>query len=294
MGRYYALADGEPPPVAEAIAEHYLPRAAGDALPTSRVGDAAALADKLDLIAGIFAIDQKPTGTRDPFGLRRAAIGVLRIALEHRLELDLAALIERAVRAQPLPDIPARAPQLAAQIYDYMMERLRAQYLERTAENGITTEMFDAMLAARPDSLLDADARLRALVGFMARPEGASLAAANKRIANILRKSDSTGAPAAVRDAASTVTAVLLREPAERSLHEALQRLRATVVTATGERQYDRALDQLAGLRSSVDAFFDQVLVNDPDSALRDNRLALLRELRGLFSGIAELSCLPG
>ncbi len=294
MGRYYALADGEAPAVAEAIAEHYLPRGAGDALPATRVGDAAALADKLDLIAGIFAIDQKPSGTRDPFGLRRATIGVLRIALEHRLELDLAALIERAVQAQPLPDIRARAPALAAQIYDYMMERLRAQYLERTAANGITTEMFDAVLAARPHSLLDVDARLRALVGFMARPEGASLAAANKRIANILRKSDSNDESLAARDAGGTVAAALLREPAERALHEALQRLRATVVAATGQRHYDRALDQLAGLRSAVDAFFDQVLVNDPDRALRDNRLTLLRELRGLFSGIAELSCLPG
>ncbi|MGH8206843.1 MAG: glycine--tRNA ligase subunit beta [Steroidobacteraceae bacterium] len=289
MGRYYALADGEPAPVAEAIAEHYLPRSAGDALPASRVGDAAALADKLDLIAGIFAIDQKPTGTRDPFGLRRAAIGVLRIALEHRLELDLTALIERAVLAQPLPGISARAPGLAAQIYDYMMERLRAQYLERTADNGITTEMFDAMLAARPHSLLDADARLRALVGFMARPEGASLAGANKRIANILRKSGGGG-----DSGGPSVSTALLREPAERSLHEALQHLRATVVAATAERQYDRALDQLAQLRPAVDAFFEQVLVNDPDSALRDNRLALLRELRALFSGIAELSCLPG
>jgi glycyl-tRNA synthetase beta chain len=287
MGRYYALADGEPAVVAEAIAEHYLPRGAGDALPASRVGDAAALADKLDLIAGTFAIDQKPTGTRDPFGVRRAAIGVLRIALEHRLELDLVALIDQAVRAQPLPDIQARAEDLVAEIYDYLMERLRAQYLEHAAENGISTEMFDAVLATRPCSLLDIDARLRALVGFMARPEGASLAAANKRIANILRKSDGSGS-------AGTVNAELLREPAERALHEALQGLRGAVVTATTERAYDRALDQLAGLRSTVDAFFDQVLVNDADRALRGNRFALLRELRELFSGIAELSCLPG
>jgi glycyl-tRNA synthetase beta chain len=298
MGRYYALADGEPAVVAEAIAEHYLPRGAGDVLPASRVGDAVALADKLDLLAGIFAIDQKPSGTRDPFGLRRAAIGVLRIALEHRLELDLAALIDQAVRAQPRPDIEARAENLAAEIYDYMMERLRAQYLEHSAENGISTEMFDAVLAVRPYSLLDADARLRALVGFMARPEGASLAAANKRIANILRKSGGSAAGAAggtgEAGGPDSVRTELLREPAERALHAALQGLRTAVVTATGERAYDRALDQLAGLRSTVDAFFDQVLVNDPDSALRDNRFALLRELRELFSGIAELSCLPG
>ena len=286
MGRYYALADGESAVVAEAIAEHYLPRGAGDALPASRVGDAAALADKLDLVAGTFAIDQKPTGTRDPFGVRRAAIGVLRIALEHRLELDLIATIEQAVRAQPLADIPARADGLAAEVYDYLMERLRAQYLERAAENGVSTEMFDAVLATRPGSLLDVDARLRAMVSFMARPEGASLAAANKRIANILRKSESSGS--------GTVTAELLREPAERALHQALQSLRGAVLAAIADRSYDRALDRLAGLRATVDAFFDQVLVNDADRALRANRLALLRELRELFGGIAELSCLPG
>jgi len=293
MGRYYALADGESAVVAEAIAEHYLPRGAGDALPASRVGDAAALADKLDLIAGTFAIDQKPTGTRDPFAVRRAAIGVLRITLEHRLELDLVASIDQAVRAQPLAGIPARAEGLVAEIYDYLMERLRTLYLERAAENGISTEMFDAVLATRPGSLLDVDARLRALVGFMARPEGPSLAAANKRIANILRKSEGGGNGAGAAGP-GTVTAELLREPAERALHQALQGLRGAVLAAISARSYDRALDQLAGLRATVDAFFDQVLVNDPDRALRDNRLALLRELRELFSGIAELSCLPG
>jgi glycyl-tRNA synthetase beta chain len=307
MGRYYALADGEGTVVAEAVAEHYLPRGAGDRLPTSRVGDALALADKLDLLAGIFAIDQKPSGTRDPFGLRRAAIGTLRIALEHRLELDVPALVEAAVRAQPLPGIEARGAGLAAQIHAYLMERLRAQYLERASENGISTELFDAVLATRPRSLLDVDARLRALVGFMARPEGASLAAANKRIANILRKSADATAPGAGDAQAGTsasaraseadelrVNAALLREPAERALHAVLQGLRAEVIAAIARRDYELALDRLAGLRPSVDAFFDQVLVNDPDAALRANRLGLLAELRALFARIAELSLLPG
>jgi glycyl-tRNA synthetase beta chain len=286
-GRHYALADGEPPVVADAIAEHYLPKGAGDALPSSRVGDALALADKLDSLAGIFAIGQKPTGTRDPFGLRRAAIGIVRIVLEHRLELDLIALLDQAVRAQPLPDIAARAEDIGSEIYDYILERLRAQYLEHAAQNGISTELFDAVLATRPASLLDFDGRVRALIDFLARPEGASLASANKRIANILRKSDAT-------QASGALDAALLQLPAERALSEALQALSTAVVADTETRAYGRALDRLASLRPAVDRFFDEVLVNDPDQALRRNRMALLSQLRALFAGIAELSCLPG
>jgi glycyl-tRNA synthetase beta chain len=290
MGGYYALADGERPLVAGAIRDHYLPRGAGDALPASSIGDAVALADKLDLLAGIFATGQKPSGARDPFGLRRAAIGVLRIVLEHRLELNLIELIDRAVRLQPVAGIDALAQGVGADIYDFVMERARAQYLERSADNGISTEMFDAVLATRPASLNDFDARLCALVGFVARPEGASLAAANKRIANILRKSQA----AAALSQDQGVAGELLREPAERELHTALQELRAPVAAAVSARDYARALDLLAGLRSQVDAFFDRVLVNDPDAALRNNRFALLAALRALFSGIADLSRLPG
>ena len=287
MGRHYALADGEAPRVAEAIGEHYLPRAAGDALPASSVGDAVALGDKLDTLAGIFSSGQKPSGNSDPFGLRRAAIGVLRIVLEHRLDVNLLELIERAVRLQPIAGIDSEAGAVAANVYAFVMERARAQYLEHAADNGISTEMFDAVLASRPVSLLDFDARLRALVAFVARPEGASLAAANKRIANILRKSESASAAAPLDDA-------LLREDAERELRQALLALREQVVAAVTARDYARALDLLAGLKPSVDAFFDRVLVNDPDPALRTNRLALLGELRALFSGIADLSRLPG
>jgi glycyl-tRNA synthetase beta chain len=286
MGRYYAIADGETHQVAQAIRDHYLPRGAGDSLPESRVGDALAIADKLDALAGIFAIGQKPSGTRDPFGLRRAAIGVLRIALEHRHEVDLAELIDRAVRSQPLSDISARAHSVAHEIYDYVMERLRAQYLERTAQTGITTEMFDAVLAAQPRSLPDLDARLRALVGFVATPEGASLAAANKRIANILRKSDGTQTP--------VVSIDLLREDAERELHSALQPLRTRAANAVQSHDYSTGLELLATLRPQIDAFFEQVLVNDPDQALRNNRVALLAEVRTLFCHIADMSCLPG
>jgi glycyl-tRNA synthetase beta chain len=289
MGRYYALADGERAAVAQAIGEQYLPRGAGDALPASDIGDTIALADKIDTLAGIFAIGQKPSGTRDPFGLRRAAIGVLRIVLEHRLELDLLALIGEAVRLQPLPDIAARAGALITEIHDFVLERLRAQYLEREGSAGISTEMFDAVLANRPASLLDFDARLRALLAFTATPAGVSLAAANKRIANILKKSRLAGTGTAL-----AVSASLLREPAEQALQRDLAALRAPVEAATGARRYSEALDRLAGLRVPVDQFFDGVLVNDPDEALRNNRLALLAQVRLLFAGIADLSRLPG
>lgn len=290
MGRYYALADGEAPRVADAIRDHYLPRAAGDALPVSSVGDAVALGDKLDTLAGIFASGGKPSGTRDPFGLRRAAIGLLRIVLEHRLELNLIELIERAVRLQQIAGIEAEAASVSADIYDFVLERARAQYLERAVDNGISTEMFDAVLATRPASLLDFDARLRALVAFVARPEGLSLAAANRRIANILRKSD----PSAATSQPQPVVRELLREDAERELHDALLAIRAQVQEAVTAHTYARALDLLAGLKPAVDGFFDRVLVNDPEAALRNNRFALLAELRALFTGIADLSRLPG
>jgi glycyl-tRNA synthetase beta chain len=283
MGRYYALADGAPAEVAEAIREHYLPRGAGDELPRTRSGLAIAIADKLDTLAGIFAIGQKPSGTRDPFGLRRAAIGVLRMLLEAHLELDLKALCLQAASAQPAAALTTPAETVAAELYDYMMERLRSQYLENGS--GLSTEMFDAVLASEPASPLDFDTRARALLGFLARPEAASLAAANKRIANILRKSPAEH---------TAVEAGRLAAPAEAELHAALEALRPGVEAALAQRNYTRALDELATLRPAVDAFFDQVLVNDPDAGLRANRLALLATLRSLFGRVADLSRLPG
>src|SRR6185312_11176358 len=204
MGTYYALADGEAPEVATAIREHYQPRSAGDALPATASGTTLALADKLDTLAGIFAIGEKPTGTKGPFGLRRAAIGVVRILIEKRIELDVARLLAHAVQlvsediaktataaGKPLPAIAAAG--VASEVYDYVLERLRAYYLEG---EGITTEMVDAVLATRPVSPLDFDARLRALSSFLALPDAASLAAANKRVANILRKAGESAPPA--------------------------------------------------------------------------------------------------
>jgi glycyl-tRNA synthetase beta chain len=302
MGSYYAQADGEPPEVAAAIREHYLPRAAGDALPVSPAGTAVAIADRLDTLAGIFAIGERPSGTKDPFGLRRAALGVQRILIEKHLDLDLRELIGHAVAAvlrdlKPAPAaataaVPAPGAQaIADSVYDFVMERLRAYYLERAAAPtagmaAVTPEMFDAVLAARPSSPVDFDARLKALSTFLELPESGSLTAANKRLANILRK--------APERPPAQVDVHLLRESAEVRLYDSMRALRDAVADATGRREYTGALGRLAQLRPAVDAFFDQVLVMDDDPLLRANRLSLLAQLQGLFAGVADLSRLPG
>jgi glycyl-tRNA synthetase beta chain len=272
--------------VCAAIDEHYLPRGAGGGLPGTGAGVAVALADKLDTLAGIFAIGQKPSGTKDPFGLRRAAIGVLRILVEKKIDLDLRTLVARAVMLQPVASGTA-----SSELWDYIVERLRAYFVDA----GATTEMFDAVRASEPVSPLDFGARLDALVAFLALPEAASLTAANKRIANILKKSTSV-TPDASRDKTTPVEPQvdLLREPAERALYEALAESLPDVERALAKRGYAAALARLAKLRPAVDAFFDDVMVNAEDPALRNNRLALLAQLRGLFARIADLSCLPG
>jgi glycyl-tRNA synthetase beta chain len=283
MGRYYANADGEPADVAAAIDEHYMPRAAGGTLPQSGAGTAVALADKLDTLAGIFSIGQKPSGTRDPFGLRRAAIGVLRILIEKKLDLDLRALVARAVALQPVQSATA-----ANELWEYTTERLRSYFIDASAQEGVpgvSTEMFDAVRCSDPRSPLDFGARLAALGRFLALPEAASLTAANKRIANILKKADGSG---------GMVDVTLLRESAEKALHESLAAMVADVDRALNKRDYAAALTRLAGLRPAVDAFFDAVMVNADDPSLRRNRLALLAELRRQFTRIADLSCLPG
>lgn len=319
MGSYYAQADGEGHEVSAAIREHYLPRGGGDALPDTRAGLALAIADKLDTLAGIFAIGEKPTGNKDPFGLRRAALGVQRILIEKGLDLDLKSIIAKALaaaradigrlRAQaPAVGTPtqaagtgdaakaaatgANAEAAAAEIYDFLMERLRAYYLDRAGaasvpgQPGVTTEMFDAVLAARPASPLDFDARLKALSMFLELPEAASLTAANKRIANILRKANATPP--------SQVDVRQLREAAEVRLFDSMRALREAVAAETARREYASALGRLAQLRPAVDAFFDEVMVMDENPQLRANRLGLLAELQGLFAGVADLSRLPG
>jgi glycyl-tRNA synthetase beta chain len=304
MGAYYARHDGEPADVASAMAEQYLPRFAGDALPATGVGTALALADKLDTIVGIFAIGQKPSGTKDPFALRRAALGVLRIVLEKRLEVDLPQTIDAALAAARA-DIarvaaaragggtggvalqtvaPEQVDVVATEVYDYVMERLRAYFLE--ADAGITTELFDAVLEKRPASPLDFDARLRALAAFLALPDAAALAAANKRIANILRKAEGVDTAVLRPD--------LLQQAEERGLYDALEGVRPEAERRIEARDYAEALQRLARLRPAVDAFFDKVMVMADDAAVRANRLALLARVRELFLRVADLSRLPG
>ena len=278
MGRYYAEAQGEPEELALALQEHYLPRYAGDALPSAKTGQAVALADKIDTLVGIFAIDQRPTGAKDPFGLRRAALGVLRILLEGRLDLDLFELLEKAAAAQPV-----RKSGVVDEVYEFMIDRLRGLLLEQP---GTTIEMLDAVFANRPRSPLDAVTRLKALQEFLLLPEAGVLAAINKRIANILKKTSLS--PDAAVDAAA------LTEEAERQLHRVLGELRIPVAEAAAQRRYAQSLQALAALRAPVADFFERVMVMDEDIARRNNRLALLRDAQLLLGGVADLSRLPG
>jgi glycyl-tRNA synthetase beta chain len=278
MGRYYALAEGEPADIAIAIEEHYRPRFAGDVIPTTHTAQAVALADKLDTLVGIFAIEQRPSGTKDPFGLRRAALGVLRILIEGALDLDLLELLRAAAQAQPV-----QRPAVVDEVYEFIAERLRGMLLEQP---GTTVEMLDAVMANRPASPLDATTRLAALQAFLVLPDAPVLAAINKRIANILKKAQ-VSADHAVDSAALT-------EEAERGLHQALLKLRDPVTQATAQRRYSDSLQALVGLRAPVNEFFERVMVMDEDPARRNNRLALLRDVQMLLGGVADLSRLPG
>jgi len=278
MGRYYALADREPDAVADAIAEHYQPRFAGDDLPASQAGQVLAVADKLDTLAGIFAIGKKPSGNRDPFGLRRAALGVVRILIEGVVDVDLKALIAKAVAEQPDGKVPAE--ELCADLYAFISDRLRRYFLDR--DSGLTIETFEAVMVRQPASLLDFDRRLAAVQTFARLDQAESLAAANKRIANILRKA---GDPEGL-----AVSAKLLEHDAERALHSALANSREKVGPMLEQRRYAEILNELAGLRDPVDRFFDDVMVMAEDDAVRNNRLALLGELRALFLDVADIS----
>jgi len=276
MGRYYALADGEEAEVAAAIEEQYLPRFAGDRLPATRTGQVLALADKLDTVAGIFVIGQRPTGNRDPFGVRRAALGILRILVECELDLDLPELVKAAAAAQPI------AGGVPDEIVEFLLDRLRGYYLDGAAPVIVGLDVFSAVQARQPASLVDFHQRLVALLEFTRLDAAAALAAANKRIANILRQTE--------QEVSGTVDPTLLREPAEQALDGQVRALAGEIAPLLAARQYRPALERLATLRPAVDRFFDDVLVMDPEPALRANRLALLASLRALFMGIADVS----
>jgi glycyl-tRNA synthetase beta chain len=278
MGRYYALHDGEPAEVAEAIESHYRPRFAGDALPAGVVGTALALADKLDALAGIFGIGLAPSGDKDPYALRRQALGTVRLLVEQALPLDVVGLLEAAVAGFPPATLRAET---VGEVHAFMLDRLRG-YLR---DAGFSPDEIESVLASAPRRLDDLLPRLDAVRAFRELPEAQALAAANKRIGNILRRS--TGAAAATDPAR-------LVEPAERTLYDAVEALRPVVGSAIERRDFAAALKTLAGIRGDVDRFFDEVLVNAEDPAVRSNRLALLAGLDALMNRVAEIGRLAG
>ncbi len=280
MGRHYAIHDGEPAEVAQALDELYMPRFAGDSLPLSVIGQALAIADRLDTLLGIFGIGLMPTGDKDPFALRRAALGLLRIVIEQRLALDLISLLDATADAYREYNDFDLAPDLPGQVFDFMMERLRAYYHEQ----GIKPDVFEAVLRRQPTSPIDFDARIQAVEEFRRLPEAESLATANKRISNILRKAQDK-IPA-------RIDPDLLEETAEKTLATEIDQLAQEIAPFLVQAQYTHVLASLARLREPVDVFFDQVMVMCDNEALRVNRLALLGSMQKMFLQVADLSCL--
>ena len=277
IGYHLARHDGEADEVAVAIKEQYLPKFAGDELPQTKSGIAIALADRLDTLVGLFAINQPPTGSKDPFALRRAALGVLRILVEHELPLDLADLLE--IATSNYSDLPA-LDTAASDVFDFMLERFRFWF----EEESISAEVYLAVHALKPRVPLDFVRRARAVSGFAAEEASAALIAGNKRVSNILSKLEG--------DIDTQVNNALLHEAAEKALYEALSSLSNNVATLVENADYQGALNALSQLREPIDRFFDEVRVMADDEAVRANRLAILANLRSQFIRIADISAL--
>jgi len=275
IGRYYALHDGENALVADALDDYYKPRFAGDDLPASVVSQAVALADRVDTLVGIFAIGQVPSGVKDPFALRRAALGVLRILIEKNIDIDLHDLLTQAATNF---NAVIKAEDAVPLVLEYCMDRLTAYYQDK----DVQIEVIQSVLAIKPTKPIDLDKRVLAVKTFMALPAAASLAAANKRSGNILKKLKGT-LPTAVNEK-------LLSDAAEINFYKTLSSLSDKVNESIKNCEYEQALTLLAELREPVDAFFDNVMVMDDDEAIRNNRIALLNNLRSLFMQIADLS----
>ena len=279
MGTYYARHDGEPEEVALAASEHYQPRFAGDSLPSTATGTAVALADKLETLVGIWAIGLAPTGDKDPFALRRHALGVLRMLLEKRLPLSIQGLLADA--AAQFASVPGFKDPVA-DVTTFMLDRLRGILRER----GFSPNEIEAVVAQNPDRLDDIVQRLEAVQAFAALPESASLAAANKRITNILKKNEE----AVSLVAAGGVNVALLQDDAEKKLAAAVARVQPEVDAAFVKGDFAGTLQTLAQLRDDVDGFFNDVMVMAEDVALRNNRLALLSSLHGMMNRVADIS----
>jgi len=279
MGGYYARAAGESDAVAQAVAEHYWPAQAGAAIPATRSGQIVALADKLDSLAGIFAIGQKPTASKDPYALRRAALGALRICVEGALDLDLREMLKAALEAQPAGK---RDEGVLNELWDFAVERLRGYCIER----GATADQFEAVRVMGASRPLDFVRRLDALRGFQNTPAAATLAAADKRARNILRQSGG--------QAAGSVQTRLFEVPSEHALLAELERVESALAPLRAKAEYGAMLQALSSLKEPVDAFFDGVMVMADNLEVRGNRLALLARLDALCREVADLSCLPG
>ena len=276
MGMHYARHDGEDEEVAVALNEQYMPRFAGDELPKSLVASAVALADKFDTLTGIFGIGQAPKGSADPFALRRAALGALRIIVEKNLPLDLEDLVKKSAA---LFGDKLTNSNVVADVVDFMLGRFRAWY----QDEGIAVDVIQAVLARRPTRPADFDARVRAVSHFRTLDSAEALAAANKRVANILAKAEGD---------IGAIDVELCVEPAEQVLAQSVLSLAKEVQPLIAQGEYTAVLDKLAGLRQPVDNFFDNVMVNAEDAKLRQNRLAILNTLQGLFLQVADISLL--
>lgn len=276
-GYYYALNDGEPEDVALALNEQYMPRGAGGELPSTLTGAAVAVADKLDTLVGIFGIGMLPTGSKDPYALRRAALGVLRILIEKQLDLNLVEAVNFAIGQF---GTQVKSAGLADQVLEFIFDRLRARY----EDEGVDVAAYLSVRAVQPGSALDFDQRVQAVQAFRTLPEAEALAAANKRVSNLLAKFEAK-LPEAVEPR-------WFDNATEFSLYSAIQQAEQAVQPLAAARQYREALERLAHLRGPVDAFFEAVLVNAEDASVRANRYALLARLRGLFLGVADISAL--
>ena len=276
-GYYYALNDGEPDDVALALNEQYMPRGAGAELPTTLTGAAVAIADKLDTLVGIFGIGMLPTGSKDPYALRRAALGVLRILIDKKLDLDLTQAVVFAVGQF---GTKVKQAGLAEQVLEFVFDRLRARY----EDEGVDVSVYLSVRALQPGSALDFDQRVQAVQAFRKLPEADALAAVNKRVSNLLSKADTLGN--------ADVDPSLFADAKEFSLNSAIAKAENAVKPLIAERNYAEALARLASLREPVDAFFEAVMINADDAGVRKNRYAMLARLRGLFINIADISVL--
>lgn len=279
-GTYYARLNDEPEAVAASLEEQYLPKFSGDVLPQTPIGICLALADRLDTLVGIFAIDQAPTGSKDPFSLRRSAIGILRILIEKQLPINLVALVEQAIKGYSTSDGSkiAKMGDTFTQVMAFLNSRYRAMYTEQ----GVSVDTIQAVQAINPHMPLDFDQRIRAVQAFSELPQAEKLADSNKRVANILAKSEVS--------VADTVDEMLLSEPAEQALYQVVQQAKTAVTPLLETADYTQILQTLVSLDAPLTQFFADVMVNSEDAALKNNRLALLKQVRALFLTVADIS----